>query len=47
MNDTRAMAIVSQIVEIARVVGEVMGQLEVMDDDVVRAYLEKLGPFTE
>ncbi|KAF8609872.1 hypothetical protein BDV93DRAFT_982 [Ceratobasidium sp. AG-I] len=47
VNDASAAGIVSQIVEIASVVGDAMEQLDAMDDAVARAYLEKLRPFTE
>ncbi|KAF8605490.1 hypothetical protein BDV93DRAFT_543533 [Ceratobasidium sp. AG-I] len=47
VNDTNAEAFVSQIVDTAKMVGDAMGQLETMGDDVATAYLEKLQPFTE
>ncbi|KAF8605684.1 hypothetical protein BDV93DRAFT_605154 [Ceratobasidium sp. AG-I] len=47
VNDTHAMAIVSQIVGITRIIGGAMEQLEAMDVAVATAYLEKLRPFTE
>ncbi|KAF8593018.1 hypothetical protein BDV93DRAFT_567018 [Ceratobasidium sp. AG-I] len=45
--DASAAAIVLQIVEIEKVVGDAMEQLNAMDDTVATTYLEKLHPFTE
>ncbi|KAF8605905.1 hypothetical protein BDV93DRAFT_604912 [Ceratobasidium sp. AG-I] len=47
VNDTRAEAIISQIVNIARMVGDAMEQLNSINNTVTMAYLEKLLPFTE
>lgn len=46
LNDASAAAIVSQIVDIAAMVGDAMEQLNSMDDAVATAYLERLRPFT-
>ncbi|KAF8609868.1 hypothetical protein BDV93DRAFT_517096, partial [Ceratobasidium sp. AG-I] len=47
VNNASASAIVSQIVEISRVVGDATEQLNAMESDVAEAYLGKLKLFTE
>lgn len=47
MNDTRSKAIVSQVVEMTRMVADAMERLEVLDNSASLEFLEKLQPFTE
>ncbi|KAF8593017.1 hypothetical protein BDV93DRAFT_567017 [Ceratobasidium sp. AG-I] len=47
LNDASAAGIVSEIVEMARVIGEATEQLRSVDNNIATAYLEKLRPFTE